>query len=186
MVHDGVIKTQRRRNAAPPIHPASTLTDQASDLSAKLLPGHREGTRRDNDEATHDPVLMANHACNRLIRAIEHQRAQSRAIRANSPPWIGSMNRNVHRIVTKRERQGFQEFPACGGIGINNGFVYHAPIMLTATKQPRVPDILSATPGLLLISASQAIFEILTRAKRSADFGPVGPVGLAGLVGLVA
>ena len=95
------------------------------------------------------------------------------------------MDRDVHWIVTKRERQGLQEFPACSGIGINNRFVYHALIMLTATKQPCVPGILSAARDLPLISASQGRFEIRTRAKRSAVIGPVGPVDLVGLVGLV-
>ena len=86
------------------------------------------------------------------------------------------MDCDVHRIVPKRQRQGFQQFPAGSLIGIGDGFVYHGLIMLTATNSPCVPgaafSVPSPTPSMPAIGDS----DCRPSSKRT------GVLGLFGLV----
>ena len=87
------------------------------------------------------------------------------------------MNCDVHRIVSKRQRQRFQQLPAGCLIGIGDGFVYHGLIMLSATNSPRVSgaafSVLGPTPSMPETGAS----DFRSNSKRT---------GVRGLFGLVS
>jgi hypothetical protein len=137
MILNGVIQTQFIRNGTPPFHRAGPLTQETADLSTQTRTREREAAGGDGDEATDHLTLVTDHTRNRLVGCVEHQRTQARTIGSDSPPWPGPVNCHVHRIVPKRHGQGFQEFRASQRIGISNGFVYHAQIMLTTTNLER-------------------------------------------------
>ena len=154
----------------------NSLSQEASDLSTSARAGEREATWRHSDESPDHPALVADHARQGLVCSVEHQRAQACAIRSNSPLWLGSMDCDVHRIVPKRQRQDVQEFTSSARIGIGNGFVYHAPIMLTATNFPRVLGIPFSVLGQTPIKAAPRSPEIRFYSKRIGVFGDYGVV----------
>ena len=86
------------------------------------------------------------------------------------------MNGDIHRIVAKSQRQGFQQFPACGLIGIGDGFVYHGLVMLTATNSPRVPGAALSVPGPISSMPATRNPDFRSNSKRTDVRGLCGLV----------
>ena len=143
MLFSGVVLTHFIRDELPLIHRAGPLAQKTPDLSAETRAGEGKTAWRDRNETPDHLALVADHARDRPPRRIEYERAQSGAIRSDPPLRPRSMDRDIHRIVSKRLGQGLQEFSAGARIRIRNGFVYHSPVMLTATNLPRVPGVTS-------------------------------------------